>query len=307
MSYDDSQEKKMMMTAFKTSKLKMTSSDLKRFHPQHGSVPGLGKSVLSRLRKLEQERAEHLEKIESQEKEIQMLRETVSNMNIGKDTMFTIEKIKKENNDLKKYLLSVGMKWEGYEEKDLNLNKFVKGMEQLNIISDRLSVKGNRFAEVPNVPIAVYKDGFMLWRGPFRSFEDKNDATNEFVRDCMSGYFPKELKKRWPHGCRFQITDRKNLTYAEAKRSGEISNNSGIKTMTKLQFLRRLPDSRITKDGRVESVRNRIDIATSMLSSSSLSSQTYKCKEKETEEDVEKKRRERRAIMVEALNRRLGK
>eukprot|EP00938_MAST-03A_sp_MAST-3A-sp1_P000588 g588.t1 len=305
--YNDSREKEMMASFLSSSKLKSSSPELRRFSATKNKKafgePGLGKSIVSRLRKLEAERVEHLARIEQQEKEIEVLKDTVKNMNIGCDVMDTIRDLRKENEDMKLYLLSIGMKWEGHEEENTStttdMDKFIHAMKQLNIVSDRLSVKGNRFLEAPNVPVAVFRDGLMLWRGPFRSFEE-DETAKAFVRDCTNGYFPSELRKRWPDGVHFQITDKRDLNYEDAKRSGEISNNSGSKTMTKLQFLRRLPESRITQDGRVDSVRDRI-ASTLCVSDKQIDV------ENDTEEVKERQRQERRAIMVAALERRMKK
>ena len=309
--HNDSTEKEMMASFLSSSKLKSSSPELRRFSTTKNKKafePGLGKSIVPRLRKLEAERVEHLARIEQQEKEIEVLKDTIENMNIGCDVMDTIRDSRKENEDMKRYLLSIGMKWEGHgttrkEEEDTStttdMDKFIRAMEQLNIVSDRLSVKGNRFVEAPNVPVAVFRDGLMLWRGPFRSFEE-DETAKTFVRDCTNGYFPSELRKRWPDGVHFQITDKRDLNYEDAKRSDEISNNSGSKTMTKLQFLRRPPESRITQDGRVDSVRDRI--AASLCVSDKKTGV-----ENDTEEVKERQRQERRAIMVAALERRMKK
>ena len=312
--YDDSSEKKMMMESssfFMSSKLKSSSPELRRFSSTKKKFePALEKSIVNRLRKLESERVEHLARIEQQEKEIEILKDTIKNMNEGCDMNDIVLDLRKENEDMKRYLLSIGMKWEGYERKEevmsttIDMDKFMRAMEQLNIVSDRLSVKGNRFAEVPNVPIAIYRDGLMLWRGPFRNFEE-DETAKTFVRDCTNGYFPSELRKRWPDGVHFQITDKRNFNYKDAKRNDFISNNSGSKMMTKLQFLRRLPDSRITQDGRVESVRDRIASRIENHSGNNKNSKTSAVEVRDADEVKERQRRERRALMVAALERRM--
>lgn len=42
------------------------------------------------------------------------------------------------------------------------------------------TAKGAQLKEADHVPFTVYRDGFLLWRGPFRSWEDP--ATQEFIR-----------------------------------------------------------------------------------------------------------------------------
>ena len=96
--YNDSREKEMMASFLSSSKLNSSSPELRRFSATKNKKafePGLGKSIVSRLRKLEAERVEHLARIEQQEKEIEVLKDTVKNMNIGYDVMDTIRDLRK--------------------------------------------------------------------------------------------------------------------------------------------------------------------------------------------------------------------
>ena len=40
--------------------------------------------------------------------------------------------------------------------------------------------------------------------GPFRSYTDP--TTQQFVQDLTEGYFPSELKQRYPNGVPFQVS-----------------------------------------------------------------------------------------------------
>ena len=79
--------------------------------------------------------------------------------------------------------------------------------------------KGHRnvvrsFSKPPDVPISVFSDGFMLFRGPFRKFE--SDEARMFAAQVMSGMMPHELNQRFPDGCLFEIHDVCHQTHAQA-------------------------------------------------------------------------------------------
>ena len=48
------------------------------------------------------------------------------------------------------------------------------------------------------IPFTVFKNGFMLRRGPFRSYDDA--ANHTFVADILDGFFPLEFKEGYPDG-----------------------------------------------------------------------------------------------------------
>ena len=48
------------------------------------------------------------------------------------------------------------------------------------------------------VPLTVFKNGFMLRRGPFRAYSDASNRL--FMADILDGYFPLEFKEEFPDG-----------------------------------------------------------------------------------------------------------
>ena len=50
------------------------------------------------------------------------------------------------------------------------------------------------------VPLTVFKNGFMLRRGPFRAYSDASNRL--FMADILDGYFPLEFKEEFPDGVR---------------------------------------------------------------------------------------------------------
>lgn len=201
---------------------------------------GLQKSILVRLKKLEEVRRRNADLIATQRKEIQTLRDIVATTKsdsaraeMTAEMREEIECLKKENEEMRDFLISQGIRWVGnrsnstrgkgvecseYEPleeegrpsetqaksgKDaVDINKFVQGVEQLNIVVDRLKVKSNGgYHRVPTVPLTIFADGIFLYRGPFRSFA----SSRQFVDEVSNGYVPSEFKSKYPEGVQFQV------------------------------------------------------------------------------------------------------
>lgn len=104
-----------------------------------------------------------------------------------------------------------------------------------------------RLAEAPRVPFALFKDGFLLWRGPFRALWARGEgpepegavagstasqsqsqqptaaelrANQAFLADVLDGYFPAEFKEEHPEGVVLQMADHSGLRYDEWVRAG---------------------------------------------------------------------------------------
>jgi hypothetical protein len=60
----------------------------------------------------------------------------------------------------------------------------------------------------------LYANGLMLFAGPFRDFREP--TTQMFLKDVHDGYFPYELKERFPDGVPFAVTDRRHTPYGSA-------------------------------------------------------------------------------------------
>lgn len=67
-----------------------------------------------------------------------------------------------------------------------------------------------------SVPLALYKNGLMWWRGPFRPFDD--EATLACVADLENGRFPQELLAQYPDGCHVAVTDLRDTTFCVDQR-----------------------------------------------------------------------------------------
>ena len=78
----------------------------------------------------------------------------------------------------------------------------------------------HRFGFKSKVRLAVYEDGILLKRGPFRPYD--HPAGEKFVRDVLDGYFPSEFKESYPDGIVFDLVDKSCETHGEhiRKRNG---------------------------------------------------------------------------------------
>ena len=57
------------------------------------------------------------------------------------------------------------------------------------------------------VPLTLYKNGFLMFSGPFRPYSDP--TAQMCMRDLMDGYFPWELRERFPNGIPFALRDQR--------------------------------------------------------------------------------------------------
>ncbi|XP_072465548.1 UBX domain-containing protein 11 isoform X5 [Notamacropus eugenii] len=137
------------------------------------------------------------------------------------------------------------------------------------------------------VPLTLYQNGIIMFNGPFRPFSDV--STQQCIQDILDGFFPSELKKVYPSGVPFQVTDLRNVVYQEkqlpkvfsgtgyvigrtnSKETKKLNDQPVIEnplpfvgnsfsqnsTITKEQFLKKLPKF-VIRNGEVIEVREPI-------------------------------------------------
>ncbi|XP_027720650.1 UBX domain-containing protein 11 isoform X6 [Vombatus ursinus] len=136
------------------------------------------------------------------------------------------------------------------------------------------------------VPLTLYQNGIIMFNGPFRPFSDV--STQQCIQDILDGFFPSELKKIYPSGVPFQVTDLRNVVYQEkqlpkvfsgpgyvigrmnskeTKKLNDqsvtdnpflfVGNSSQTSTITKEQFLKKFPKF-VIRHGEVIEVREPI-------------------------------------------------
>ncbi|KAI3388446.1 hypothetical protein SNEBB_011025 [Seison nebaliae] len=85
--------------------------------------------------------------------------------------------------------------------------------KEITIISDpsiNMKTFGNR--SFSKIPIEVFNNGIYLMNGPFRDLA--NDQTQQFIVDVIDGYYPSELKIKYPDGVFFDVKDSSEVKYS---------------------------------------------------------------------------------------------
>ncbi|XP_061771850.1 UBX domain-containing protein 11 isoform X2 [Nerophis ophidion] len=155
----------------------------------------------------------------------------------------------------------------------LDFDLVLKRIKELNILAGegesfiQSTRRGAQLARKDPVQLRLYKNGIVMFEGPFRSYQE--DSTQQCMQDLMEGYFPSELQSRYPDGVPFEVHDRrdeefvpirpwetfpgKGQTVCEKKEASSW----GMKALGTNQFLKRLPTF-VVKAGRVVDVRDSV-------------------------------------------------
>ncbi|XP_029804941.1 UBX domain-containing protein 11 isoform X1 [Suricata suricatta] len=72
---------------------------------------------------------------------------------------------------------------------------------------------GARLRVLEPIPLKIYRNGLMMFDGPFRPFHDP--STQRCLRDILDGFFPSELQRLYPDGVPFKVSDLRNQVYPE--------------------------------------------------------------------------------------------
>jgi hypothetical protein len=117
------------------------------------------------------------------------------------------------------------------------------------------------------IPVTVFSDGLMLFRGPFRAYDSEAGAS--FVGAVLDGRLPYELKQAYPDGATFQLFDQSSSTHARAA-SAAAAKGGGPVQIADVQaglgmlapqdaqsLLARLPQS-VVRDGHILPVRSEL-------------------------------------------------
>ncbi|KAL6033938.1 hypothetical protein STEG23_007213 [Scotinomys teguina] len=131
---------------------------------------------------------------------------------------------------------------------------------------------GAKLRTLEPIPLKLYRNGIMMFDGPFRPFYDP--STQRCLRDILDGFFPSELQRLYPDGVPFKVSDLRNQVFPEdglgsfpgegrvvgrqkmRKASDWVENTSGSR-MTAEKFLNRLPKC-VIRQGEVIDIRGPI-------------------------------------------------
>ncbi|XP_042852248.1 UBX domain-containing protein 11 isoform X6 [Panthera tigris] len=102
---------------------------------------------------------------------------------------------------------------------------------------------GARLHVLEPIPLKLYRNGLMMFDGPFRPFHDP--STQRCLRDILDGFFPSELQRLYPDGVPFKVYPENRLELFPGSR------------MTAEKFLNRLPKF-VIRGGEVIDIRGPI-------------------------------------------------
>ncbi|XP_026083872.1 UBX domain-containing protein 11 isoform X2 [Carassius auratus] len=231
---------------------------------------------------------------------------STSNENQDEELVKLCLKLQNQVLEMEKFLNDYGMIWVGrYEEREqanshlpgatnarkslrMNYDLVLQNIQELNIVAGEgeshvTAVPGGaKLTQQSSIPLWLYKNGIVMFSGPFRSYQDPR--TQEFMQDLMDGFFPSELQERFPNGVPFQVSDKRDEEFivrrpgTEFPGRGQTIDGAGSHSMhlseqtsstapkqsqipgRKLsmeQFLRKLPET-VVKEGKVISIRDSV-------------------------------------------------
>ncbi|XP_036888633.1 UBX domain-containing protein 11 isoform X2 [Sturnira hondurensis] len=130
---------------------------------------------------------------------------------------------------------------------------------------------GAQLCVLEPIPLKLYRNGIMMFDGPFRPFHDP--ATQRCLRDILDGFFPSELQRLYPDGGPFKVSDLRNQVYPENRldpfpgegrvvgwqriRKPSVTVEHPGSKMTAEKFLNRLPKF-VIRQGEVIDIRGPI-------------------------------------------------
>ncbi|KAM3873414.1 UBX domain-containing protein 11 [Diretmus argenteus] len=160
----------------------------------------------------------------------------------------------------------------------MNFGRVLESIRELNIMAGegqsfvQATATGAQLVQKKPVQLRLYSNGIIMFEGPFRSYQEH--STQRCMQDLMDGYFPSELRERFPDGVPFDVHDRREEEFivrqpwagkgqaVDGSKDKGLSSNTiasqipGLKLAVD-QFLNRLPKV-VVKAGRVIDVRDSV-------------------------------------------------
>lgn len=161
---------------------------------------------------------------------------------------------------------------------EVDFDRLLASLQDLSelVVEGETQVKpvpgGAQLRTLEPIPLKLYRNGIMMFDGPFRPFYDP--STQRCLRDILDGFFPSELQRLYPDGVPFKVSDLRNQVFPEdglgsfpgegrvvgrqkmRKNSDRLEDSSGSR-MTAEKFLNRLPKC-VIRQGEVIDIRGPI-------------------------------------------------
>uniref|UniRef100_A0A7M4E852 UBX domain-containing protein 11 n=1 Tax=Crocodylus porosus TaxID=8502 RepID=A0A7M4E852_CROPO len=148
----------------------------------------------------------------------------------------------------------------------IDFDLILENLKDLNVLAGegvsqiQHTAGGARLREPESVSLTLYKNGIVMFNGPFRSYEEP--STQQCLQDILDGYFPSELQACYPAGVPFQVRQAapSGDFPGQGQKVGHAKPSEVQETSPKLsleQFLNKLPRC-VIRDGHVIDVRGSI-------------------------------------------------
>ncbi|XP_040923584.1 UBX domain-containing protein 11 isoform X2 [Betta splendens] len=253
-----------------------------------------------RIQAQEMERKD--KKISALEEKLRLKRESESKHELSStdDLQSKCQRLQNQVHEMESFLSDYGLTWVGDRdggdsaEKDpspeserglwqtgtslgkftMNFDLVLQRVRELNVLAGegesvvQTTATGAQLSRKDPVQLRLYRNGIVMFHGPFRSYQDRS---TQCMQDLMDGYFPSELQQRFPDGVPLEVHDRRDeefkarlpwskfpgegrAVYGGREANDGVAQNPGKKPTTQ-QFLNRLPKV-VVRAGRVIDVRD---------------------------------------------------
>ena len=133
-------------------------------------------------------------------------------------------------------------------------------IQELNIIAEKDAARWvaegavHRFKAPESVCVTFFKNGLVMQGFPFHPYS--SNSAQSILSDILDGYFPYDLKKKFPEGVPLRSVDKTTEMFkASAALTGV--NDPSLGLLNKEQFLAQLPES-VIRGGEIITVRDDI-------------------------------------------------
>jgi hypothetical protein len=182
----------------------------------------------------------------------------------GADAAMEISRLRSQLTEMEAFLADYGLKWVGAGASSPNpasgepgddsqppdpeaLRRAVSDLNALvgdGALQVQRDQRGARFAPRPRLEIVLYREGLTVDGGALRRYA--SPEARSFLSDMLDGYFPSELRDRFPDGVPLALRDERGASFETARaRDG----------LTAAELLRACPERAVTTAGAVVEVR----------------------------------------------------
>ncbi|XP_067867552.1 UBX domain-containing protein 11 isoform X1 [Heterodontus francisci] len=134
----------------------------------------------------------------------------------------------------------------------MDFDLVLENLKDLNILAGEGEARvehimgGARLKRPDPIPLTLFKNGIVMFNGPFRSFDEP--STQHCMQDIMDGYFPSELQNRYPEGIPIKVTDRRDMIFRDRRLHVEFPGVGQTIDGSRIPGVSAQPDSEVVKE-----------------------------------------------------------